>query len=57
MLSSAVVANVWKDVKEWARRRSVWPPEMRRVRKGKVGACEGGEVRKGVRACACCVFH
>ena len=31
------------------------PPETRRVRNGYWGCSPGGDVRKGVRACACCV--
>ena len=45
--------RVRMEVGEEARRRRVWPPETRRVRKGKVGREEGGEVRKGVSAWAC----
>ena len=50
MLSSAVVDSMRKFVGEVARRRSVCPPEMRSDRNGNCGACDGGEVRNGVRA-------
>lgn len=57
-------------VSEWECRRRVWPPETRRVRKGKVGVIMGGvkgvvdgggegvraEMRRGVRAWACMWF-
>ena len=37
MLSSWVVARILKLSGDFARRRRVWPPETRRVRKGKLG--------------------
>ena len=52
MLSSGVVARVRKEVREEARRRSVWAPETRRVRKGNFGGF-GWEVSRGVKAWAC----
>lgn len=50
MDSSGVVASVLNEVGERARRRRVCPPEMSRVRKGKVGMSDRGRVRKGVSA-------
>jgi hypothetical protein len=52
ILSSGVVARTWNWVVEEARRRSVWPPETSKARNGNWGVFEG-QVRMGVRACAC----
>jgi len=52
ILSSGVVARMWNSVVEEARRRSVWPPEISKVRNGNLGGFER-QVRMGVRACAC----
>jgi hypothetical protein len=49
MLSSRVVARMRNDVREVARRSRVWPPDMSRVRKGKLGRF-GHDVSRGVRA-------
>ena len=47
MDSSGVVARVWNDVCDRASKRRVCPPEINRVRKGKVMS---GVVKNGVRA-------
>ena len=51
--SSDVVARILNLLREEESSRSVWPPEIRSVRKGNVGLWEGGEVRRGVSAWAC----
>lgn len=48
--SSGVVAKVWNDVRDRASKRRVCPPDINRVRKGKVMS---GVVRNGVSAWAC----